>query len=612
MRFYEIAVLSRPLVLTYSAEESYFAGDLVQIEIRSKICEGVVLKEVPKPPFECKKIDSGTDFYIPLPRMEIARFISSYYFCSIGEALALFVPFEKRYRQIEPRPLAVADGAVLSEKQKEALDFLTSRQKALLFGDTGSGKTEIYMELIAKTISKGKNAIFLMPEISLTPQMEKRLKSRFKEGVAIWHSKISKKRKKEILSKIGSGEIRVVAGPRSALFLPISRLGLIVVDEEHDDSYKSNSRPRYNAKDMAIYFAEKLGAKVVLGSATPSLSSYFKLDRFRLKGGYGFKGRRFLWDDRVFDISDTVFEKIEQTLKSKKQAIIFLPTRGNFKYLICHECASSVKCPYCDVGMSLHLDRNALMCHYCNFATKIPKVCPECGCDELRANRIGTSEVVSILRDRFKEAVIEKFDRDEITTHAKLLNKLKRFSQKKIDILVGTQMLSKGHDYPDVALSVVLGIDYLLNMPDFRARERAVSTLIQIAGRSGRKGFSEVIVQTKNKDLFREYLDYEKFLIEEASFRKGIYPPFVSMAAVNFSHKNSEIAKANMETVLERLKEFKEIEIMGHGPAPIEKIASKYRFQILLRSSLRTSLLKALHSCVGDLGEVDMDPVSVI
>ena len=633
MRYLDVAISQKPLLLTYIFKESaprYAShsgtieeGALVEVKVKNRLYKGYVLQETQKKDFECQEIESVTEFFLPKEYIDIAKFISSYYFCSIGEALGLFVPFKKDFfKESIPRYDSKAtysgtlnvnqDDIKLSKRQSEALNFIKSHQTSLLFGDTGSGKTEIYIKLIYEAIKSGKSAIFLMPEISLTPQMEKRLKKYFKESVAIWHSKITKRKKEKILDDIYSRKVKIVAGPRSALFLPMRDLGLIVVDEEHDDSYKSHSRPRYNARDLAIYFGKKLNCKVVLGSATPSLNSYVKFPYFRLKGSFYEGKKSFIWDSSLESLPQKVIESIKETLENKKQAIIFLPTRANFKYLICSDCGKSVKCPYCDVSMSLHFDKRALVCHYCNFTTPIIKSCPNCGSNSLHSFRVGTSQIVQDLREIFKDVRIEKFDKDEMTTINKLQKRLKEFAEKKIDILVGTQMLSKGHDYPDVGLSVILGIDYILNMADFRARERAVSLFLQIAGRSGRKDEGKVVVQTLNREFFERFLDYEDFLKEEINYRKGLYPPFKRLALIIFSNKDKDRAKDSMESMLKELKRFEDIEIVGFGEAPIFKIKNRFRYNILLRSDSVKSLHQAINFSKTKFCEIDIDPITII
>lgn len=567
-----------------------------------------MLREVEKPSFTCTPILNVNQEVFSSTTLEIAKFISEYYVCSMGEALGLFTPL----KQLESnKPLKSELTPSLSVEQQEAFEFIQKHPKSLLFGDTGSGKSEVYIKVIQETLSQGKNALFLMPEIGLTPQMKKRLKHYFSSCVAIWHSRISKKAKEQIISELETGQIKVIAGTRSALFLPMSNLGLIVVDEEHDDSYKSNQRPRYNAKDLVHVVAKQLGAKLLFGSATPSLSSYKNLPTFRLKGTYHQSHKRFLFENAQNEITPTLLAKIKAYLEAKKQIVIFLPTRANFKYISCQSCGTNVNCPFCSVGMSLHVKHNALKCHYCNYTQAIPKSCPTCGCEEIIAKRMGTSEVVKVLSQEFSENVIEKFDKDEITTEKKLKEKLERFNDAKIDVLVGTQMLAKGHDYHNVALSVILGIDSLLNIPDFRSRERAVSLCLQIAGRAGRSGEAEVFIQTQNRELFELYLrDYELFLKEEMEFRKDLYPPFTRLLRVMSSHKNEKKAKEILDSIKELTCKYENLEVVGFGKADVEKIAGKFRYGILLRSNDTKSLLRFAHEARAAQGEVDVDPLS--
>ena len=498
----------------------------------------------------------------------------------------------------------------LSSTQQEALDFLQQHKVSLLFGDTGSGKTEIYMSYFKKMLDAQKSSIFLMPEISLTPQMDKRLQNHFGQNVVMWHSKLTPLQKKKALQKIYDGTAKIVAGPRSALFLPIKDLGLIVVDEEHDDSYKSSSKPRYYARDLSIYMGKLHGVNVVLGSATPSLNSYVKFPHFRLKGGYFEAKREFIYEKSPQDLSQNILKYIRKTLDAGEQSIVFIPTRANFKYLVCRECGYSAKCVFCSIGMSIHQKSNALKCHYCNYTQAIPQVCSECGSNSLESSKMGTAEALEILKDEFKDAKIEQFDRDTITTASKLKKALKRFNDKEVDVLVGTQMLSKGHDYHGVTLAVVLGLDNLLNMGDFRAREKALSTLIQVSGRSGRLKDAKVLVQTFNEEFFSTYIDnYDAFLESEKEYRKNLYPPYKKLCRILFSHKNGMKAKEQMEQMHNNLLAFRDIEIVGYGKCGVERIANKYRFEILLRADKSTDIIKAISLSRVDLAQIDMDPL---
>jgi len=453
----------------------------------------------------------------------------------------------------------------------------------------------------------------LVPEISLTPQMTKRLKERFGDLVAIWHSKVTKKKKEEILKDIYDDKIKIVMGARSSLFLPLKNPGLIVVDEEHDDSYKANNRPRYNARDIAVFIGQKLSAKVVLGSATPSLTSYEKYPHFRLKKTFFKSHKEYEFLQNSDFITQKIFDELKNTLDKNEQAILFLPTRANFKYLICKECGQGVKCPFCDVGMSLHRNSNALKCHYCNYTEKIPTNCPSCKHDSLQVSRLGTAEVTKILTKMFPEKNIAQFDKDTVTTATKLKKILKDFNDKKINVLVGTQMLSKGHDYHGVKLVVIFDIDTILNMADYRSRWKAMSLLLQVSGRVGRKGTGKVLVQSSNREFFESYLDdFEEFLKDELEFCKDLYPPYKKLLKVLISDKNRVKAIKILTNIQEKLNQLdlENIEIVGFGEAPISKIAGKYRMQILLRSSSSKELLKVAHMLKDQGVEIDMDPIS--
>ena len=464
-------------------------------------------------------------------------------------------------------PLQIGKIPNLTPAQEQARKFAEANETSLIFGDTGSGKSEIYIALIAQALAAGKQALFLMPEISLTPQMTKRLQSYFGGRLGVWHSKISPKKKREILAKFNAGEIRLIAGARSALFLPFSDLSLIVVDEEHDDSYKSAAAPRLNARDAAIFVGKKLGIRVVLGSATPALSTYAKQPHFRLRGTYFSSAKRFIFDESETGLSPKILTEIERSLKAGKQAVVFLPTRANYKYMVCENCGQIVRCPFCAVGMSYHADAAALKCHYCGFSTFYRASCENCGSEVMQARKIGTGELAAQLAAHFPNARIAKFDRDEITTQRKLEALLNNFNAHKIDILVGTQMLSKGHDYHGVDLAVIMGIDEHLSYPDFRAREKTLALAMQVAGRAGRSGQGRVVIQTRQSGFFRDYIEnYDDFLRDEAEFREGLYPPYMRLLRVLISHKNEKAAGEimNVEVDLLRRKQAGDSAFISH------------------------------------------------
>ena len=614
MNYYEVAILKSPLQnLTYQSEEIIENGSLVEVILanRKNSNLAVVVRKVDKPDFKCSTILSIKDEFYSDFMLQIGDFISKYYICSMGFALSLFQTFNKNI-VYENSSIEYKKEITLSSFQQEAKDFLDSKKQALLFAKTGAGKTEIYIKTIKEILKQGKQAVFLMPEISLTPQMEKRLEEVFDSSVAIWHSKVTAKRKKEILNKLQNGDIKLIAGARSALFLPYNTLGLIIVDEEHDNSYKSDTTPRYNAKDLAIFIAKKFDLRLILGSATPSINSFYKIPYFELDKTFYETKKSYIFENSSQNISEKTINLIKKSIENKNQTIVFLPTRANFKHQICFDCGKSVECPFCSVSMSLHKNDLALKCHYCGFAQKIPEFCPSCKTGIVRNHRVGTAEIEELLKNEFPNSIIKRFDKDSVNSEKSLKKILDEFNQNKIDILVGTQMLSKGHDYHNVKLAVVLGMDSLLNMSSYKARENALSLLLQISGRSGRNGFGEVVIETKNEEFFKYYLEesnYKEFLKSELEFRKDLYPPFVKLARVVLSSTNGLKIKEELNEIVKDLKNNKDIEVVGFGECAIFKIANKYRYEVIIRSKEVKAILNALHYLKSTNISIDMDTI---
>lgn len=626
MIYYEIVLLkSSAPTLTYASSKNIPTGTVITVPLKTTHKEAVVVAEVSKPTYETAQVLELSSKQYSAEQMALAKFISEYYFSSFSEAISLFLPYRRGtprgypldekdildneiFLGVKGQPRGIAP--TLSPSQQQAYEEIVKKDKSLLFGVTGSGKTEIFISLFKKMIEEGKTSIFLMPEISLTPQMEKRLKVYFGDGVAMWHSKLTKKKKESILAGIEEGTVHIVAGARSALFVPLKNLGLIVVDEEHDDSYKSMTRPRYHARDVAVLMGQKLGAKVLLASATPSITSYYKYDVVKLDKPFVETKKQYIFTAGN-KLDHTILKALHSNYSKQEQSLLFLPTRGNFKYLYCQSCGKTHLCPYCSVGMALHRNKKHMKCHYCNFTERIVDTCTQCGHSPLSSERMGTQEAIEIIEDTIEGIEVEQFDKDSITTTKKLKEALGRFSEGKSHLLLGTQMLSKGHDYANITLSVIMGLDYILGLADYRARERAMSLLFQIAGRSGRSKAARVVVQTGDADFFKHYLDdYETFIKDELLFLEmADYPPFVSLARILVAHKDeAKAAKITLDTVT-KLKAFKDVEIVGSGKAPIERIANKFRFHILLRSKNRVPLLNALHAVDCREIEIDFDPV---
>lgn len=659
MKHYLIAPLKLNLPpLEYESREILRENDIAKISIKNKSLFGIVLCEVEKPNFKCKEAVKS-EFALSESQVILGHFVANYYCVNLGVAFGIFVAKKRNESSLQgeskdlpidssdldsslrTKCFAQNDGfgldchdstqsvesrndnrfaiPKLSPAQQSALDFILSHDRTLLFGDTGSGKTEIYINAICETLSQGKNVLFLMPEIALTPQMEKRLKSVFGDLVCIWHSKVSKAKKERILSNLDS--IKIIAGARSALFLPLTNLGLIIVDEEHDEAYKATQNPRYNARDLAIFLAKKQGIRLILGSATPSLNSYYNFTRencvFRLKGGY-FEGKKsIIFDNDLDNIPQILVDKIATALESKKQIIIFVPMRGNFKVLQCTNCGSGVKCKHCSINMSLHSRKNALICHYCGYTEPFfdgRTKCKVCDSTSFKALKIGTQEIYKNLSTHFSQANIAIFDRDEVRSDSRLRRILSDFNDNKIDILIGTQMISKGHDYHNVALVAILGIDNLLNSSDFRANERTVSLLFQISGRTGRKNDGEVFINTQNSAFFGRFLDdYEDFLRFELENRVNLYPPFMRIALICAQNKVEAKAKdilQNAKKIVESTK--RNVEIVGLNKATIERIGGLWRYIMLVRAKSAKELLNALAPIKDMPLIIDIDPQQIV
>lgn len=615
--------------------------DIVNIPIGKKIYKAIVIRIVKNKysflennKFKIRNAESSELFFTSLQK-KLINFISKYYLCNIGLTSKNFKPNIKNDKSKNENLESDSILNKLSKQQETILNKIQQHNISLIFGVTGSGKSEIYMHIISKTLKENKQALFLIPEISLTPQMEKRLKNTFPNMVEIWHSKINNKYKESVIKKFADKKIKIIAGARSALFLPFENLGLIIVDEEHDDSYKSNSHPKYNARDLAIFLSKEI--KVILGSATPSVKSYYLAKKnnylFNLDSKF-FNTKTKLTFNKSNNISLNLISKINQVLNEDKQIIVFTPTKANFKMLMCNNCGNSFKCVNCSINLSVHSKLNKLICHYCDFKTNIPTTCDKCLSDNLKGRRFGTEEVKNelekILSTEFEQKRLKKkinikiLDSNSVNTFEKLNDILGSFEAKKIDILIGTHMVAKGHDYHNVSLSVILGIDYLLNMQDYRAYEKTFSIFFQIAGRSGRKEDGDVFVETLNVDFFKSISrNYELVLENEIFMRKDSYPPFKKLALVKINHSKEEISKKISEDfylILNNIKKNynEKYEVLNVCQSPIFKLKNKFYHQILLKSEKQMVLQNVLNIAICKINQrffnnidIDIDPINI-
>ena len=493
----------------------------------------------------------------------------------------------------------------------------TDRQTSLLFGVTGSGKTEVYLKLISDTLEKGKTAIMLVPEISLTPQMLRQLRARFKGEVSILHSRLSAGEKFDEWLRLKRGEAKIAIGARSAIFAPLDNLGLIVIDEEHDGSYEAENSPRYKTIEVACERARLSGAKVVLGSATPSIETYDKA----VSGEYylaELKNRingkhlpEFIVADMRAEIrrgNESVFSsylkaEIDECLKNGNQAIIFFNRRGYSRQVLCRDCGNVIKCENCDVALNYHKDQGVLKCHYCNATYKMPSACPECGSVNLSYNGIGTQKVVDEIKKLFPSAKLLRMDNDTTSGKEGHFKILKDFSEKKADILVGTQMVAKGHDFPSVTLVGILDADMSLYFSDYRSGERTYQLITQVAGRSGRadkKG--KVVLQTYNPEnpilRFAINYDYVGFFERERALRKSTsFPPYSTVLRIMTEGDDDKETMETLKEVYFRVKEIYDRErekfyFFNKMRCPVKRLKNKYRYEIIMRIAADDKTLK--------------------
>lgn len=531
------------------------------------------------------------------------------------------VSIEKR--QIKRSPFPGMDKEelpkTLTQAQSAAIESIENSNKCvqLIHGVTGSGKTEIYLQIIAREIAKGNTAIFLVPEISLTPQMLSQLRARFKGEAAILHSGLSAGERFDEWWRLRSGEAKIAIGARSAIFAPLENIGAIIIDEEHDSSYISESAPRYSTIEIAKWRAEYNGCKLILGSATPSVESYLKAvdGEYNLITMPGRINKKPLPEIIIADMrrevkrgNNSAFslafrEELKNTLDSGNQAIIFLNRRGYSQTVICRDCGYVAKCEHCDVSLTYHSEDNCLKCHYCDARYKMPSVCPECGGRHLRYSGTGTQRVVADLTEMFPQAKIIRMDNDTVSGkdgHYKILSK---FAAHEADILVGTQMIAKGHDFPAVTLVGILDADMSLHFSDYRSGERTFQLITQVSGRSGRADSAgKVVLQTycpENYILrFATSYDYSGFFANERQIRLATgFPPYSVICRVMVTSGDDKLALAALKEVYfatEKLKEShpEEFLFLNRMHSPIKRIQGKYRYQVLMRLVSDKLLLK--------------------
>ncbi|MCB0406596.1 MAG: primosomal protein N' [Bdellovibrionales bacterium] len=670
-QYFQVAV-NAPLsgALTYTATQNVQSllsrGISVQVPLGKRMVSGVILDTTNEAgAFELKDIETINE-ELPLLHeayLQWVEWMAKYYMHPIGQILAsTFPPLKKKGRSQEPLNSVIPEvipskDLSLTQEQDICLQQLLhveQFQPFLLHGVTGSGKTEVYMQLLKKTLARGKSALILVPEISLTPQLIQRFASRFKDQIAVIHSHLTPREKTQQWWSVIDGEKKILIGARSALFCPIKNLGVIIVDEEHEPSFKQEEKLKYHARDASIVLAKTHNCPIVLGSATPSLESWqnAKAGKYQLLQMKNRVNDRKMPDVEIIDLkskkdhdempnsvdlpfwlSKPLYLALQSNLENKWQSALFLNRRGTAQMALCTSCGSTFECPNCSISLTLH-GQSHLVCHYCDYSEKLPEKCHHCESGDIEKIGLGTELVENDIFRLFPHAKIARADRDEIGGRKDLEELIENMESGNIDILIGTQMIAKGLDFPKLTLVGLVLADVGFNLPDFRATERSFQLLTQVSGRAGRHvdDGGKVFIQTFNPEhpsiVYSKDLQYELFADMELRERQELlYPPFGRLALFRLiGNSNDSVEELATKTALraDHLKksytQYEPVQVLGPCPAPIVKIRNNYRHQLLLKCPEPSLLQSFCYQLLGDTKwlpagtkvQPDIDPVSML
>lgn len=666
--YYQVAV-DAPLneTLTYLPPQSLAChrGQSVKVPLGKRKVNGLVIEQCPLDKthtFQLKHIlelDAERPL-LPEAHIKWLEWLASYYMYPLGQVVSLaFPPLKKKGRSQKPvvKNHAPVSAPSLTPEQKNCIEQIQGKGPGfhahLVFGITGSGKTEVYLRLLHKILAEGKRGLVLVPEISLTPQLIERFASRFPDQIAVIHSHLTPREKTNQWWGMVDGKKNILIGARSALFCPIPDLGLIVVDEEHEPSFKQDEQLRYNGRDAAVMLAKFNNCPIVLGSATPSLETWSNT----LSGKYHLhkmahrvalrslptvhvidlkeerEKKRQQSSSLPFWLSEDLFQALITTFDRQEQAALFLNRRGVAQTALCTSCGHSFECSNCAIHLTLH-GKSHLVCHYCDYSEALPEKCPKCQSDQVETLGLGTELLERDLAQLFPNLRIARADRDEIQSRQALEHMIHSMEKREIDLLIGTQMIAKGLDFPGLTLVGMVLADVGFNLPDFRASERSFQLLTQVSGRSGRHSESpgQVFIQTYNPEhpsvVFSQTAAFEAFAEQELKLREELnYPPFGRLALVRIqgmSLEKAELASQRLGmrawTLKDKSPHYQSLQVLGPVASPLAKLRGKYRFQMLLKD---TSAQRLRHFCSQILGnqkwippgakvQIDIDPRNVL
>lgn len=673
--FWRVAV-EAPLTeaLTYSSSEPLHRGQRVLVPLARRKVYGVVLGPSPAPEFETKDIVEIDAEYSPLPEhfVQWLEWMAQYYIHPIGQVFqSAFPPLAKKVKERKSsRPPVIpqleSDTALnLTIEQQttyESIAKCTEFSTHLVFGVTGSGKTEIYLRLLEDVLKSGKRGLVLVPEISLTPQLIQRFARRFGDRIAAMHSQLTEREKTNQWWEMVAGSKSILIGARSALFCPFEDIGLIIVDEEHEPSFKQDEKLKYNGRDAAVMLGKMLNCPVVLGSATPSLESWKNAidGKYHLHTLRNRVANRSLPEIEVIDLrqqrsdseeqtrikekfshlpfwlSPTLYERMIEVLDNKEQVALFLNRRGIAQMVVCPACGHTRECPNCDISLTLHAHSH-LICHYCDYHENFKSKCPDCNEGELTAMGLGTELIEYDLARLFPEKKLARADRDEIQSRTDLEELIQNMESGEIDILIGTQMIAKGLDFPKLKLVGLVLADVGFNLPDFRATERSFQLITQMSGRAGRHVAAgekpgRVVIQTYNTQhdsiLFAQQHDFEGFAQSEINFRQQLnYPPCGKLVSFRIQGTHMNRVEETADTLARRayaLKsqypQYQNIEVLGPAQAPLAKLRGQFRYHLLIKSPQPQGVNAFVRQLLGNQEWVqnstkilvDIDPMSLL
>ena len=649
-------------VLTYhvpvSLDNKAQIGMRCLAPVGKRTCQGFILEIVKKPPFPTKPIFNIPDDIAIFSKemFEFTKELSEYYFLSWIKVLKAALPpgLSKKGLKLEagstgsPTLSYQSPSYSLNKGQKDAVSQIQSSIRReehkifLIHGITGSGKTEIYFESILESLKHKKGAIFLVPEISLTPQMISSFKERFGERLALYHSGLTIKQRRSEWLRIKTGEADIVLGVRSAIFAPVENLGVIVIDESHETTYTQQEKFKYSAIQAAFIRGKLQKAVVIMGSATPSIETYYhakkrkyelikltsRVDNLQLPEIIVVDMNKEKAEGHRNIMSRRLQNALKQTIEQGQQAILFLNRRGFSSVVMCKICGHIEKCKNCKISLVYHTSSNLLICHHCNYSTEVPPICPRCQRSYLYPVGAGTQKVEKELKKLSPNLIIQRMDSDVIPENKTYNEIFASFLEGKTDVLVGTQMLAKGLHFPNVTLVGIISADTQLNLPNFRAGEFTFQLLTQVAGRTGRgaKG-GKVIVQTQYPEHYSIHsatnYDFEKFYENELSFRKELnYPPFSQLVSLTIKGSSENKVRKDAVVLANMLKQNnKGVEFIGPGPCPVDKIRNKYRWRIIIKSKNRKNLEKLMPNLkdswnkiphIQETLSIDLDPVDMM